>query len=509
MFARLHSMGLLGIDAYPVEVEARIYRGMPGFEVVGLPDMAVRESRERVRSAFIACGLEFPAGKIIVNLAPADVRKAGSFYDVPLMIAMLAANEQLPPPPDSAAFVGELSLDGGIRPCGGVLSMVLAAKENGCRQIFVPRGNAAEASVVEGIECFAPENIGELLAHLRGEKRLAPVSEMTFDDGASFTEYPDFADVCGQEEARRALEAAAAGGHNVLMIGAPGAGKSMLAKRFPSILPDMTFEESVETTRIHSAAGMLPANTRLIRERPFRAPHHGASAAALAGGGHIPGAGEISLAHNGVLFLDELPEFDGQAMEILRQPMEDGAVTISRAAGRVTYPCSFQLIAAMNPCKCGYFGHPTRKCTCPAGAPERYLAKISGPLLDRIDIQVELVPLAFEQLAQGGQNESSAAIRERVLRAREIQRERYKGTGITCNARATVQVLNEVCVLEPQARELIKTSFERIGMTGRTYDRLLKVARTLADMEGRETISRGNMMEALRYRSLDRKYWRS
>lgn len=507
MFSRLMSMGLMGMEVYEVEVEAFISRGMPAFDVVGLPDTAVKESRDRVRAAMRTCGYDFPVARITVNLAPADVRKEGALYDVPLMLAILASSEQLPTPPQDAVFIGELSLDGRIRRVNGVLPMTLRAKELGMRSVFVPAENIAEASVVEGIDCYPAESIAQITAHLTGAEKLEPAAASEVSMSADMSGLLDYSDVCGQDRAKRALGIAAAGGHNVLLVGPPGSGKSMLAKRFPSILPDMTFDESIETTKIHSVAGVLPAGVQLITSRPFRSPHHNASPASLSGGGHIPQPGEVSLAHNGVLFLDELPEFSTAAMETLRQPIEDGTVTISRATGRYTFPSRFQLIAAMNPCRCGFFGHPTRQCTCPPGSAARYLGKISGPLLDRLDLHVEVPPIDYQQLAGRPKAESSAEIRGRVCAARQLQQERYAGTDVRCNAQITPAMQREFCVMTDAASALLQTAFDRLGLSARAYDRILKIARTIADLDAAEVISPAHIAEAIQYRSLDRKYW--
>ena len=506
MFAKVKSLGVFGMDSYSVIVEADVTRGLPRFDIVGLPDAAVKESRERVRASIKNCGYEFPVSHITVNIAPADIKKEGAVYDLPILIALLKATEQIKVPITDYAFLGELSLDGEIRKCTGVLPMVLKAREDGIGAVFVPSGNRAEASVVSGIDVFPAAHIKEVLAHLNGEKMIEPcyaeISELITDG-----ELMDFADVKGQTFAKRALEIAAAGGHNCIMIGPPGTGKSMLAKRIPSILPEMTFEEQLETTKIYSIAGELPDNVQLITRRPFRHPHHTVSAQGLAGGGQVPRPGEISLAHNGVMFMDEFPEFDRRSKESLRQPIEDGTITIVRSGGTVTYPSNIMLVAAMNPCPCGYYGHPTRECTCTEAAKKRYRDKISGPILDRIDIHIEVEPVDYDELASKAKEEPSAEIRKRVNRAREIQRKRFEGTGITCNANMTPKMTKEYCVLSDEASALLKASFEKLGLSARAYDKLLRISRSIADLEGSENIETAHISQAIQYRSLDRKFW--
>ena len=510
MFSKIKSVGLLGLESYMLDVELNITGGKFSIEIVGLPDTAVSEAKERIMAAISNSGYEMHmTSHHTFNLAPADVKKEGSVYDLPMAVAVLSATKQIRGDYKESVFIGELSLSGTVKSIKGVLPMVIASKEHGVKDIYVPFDNCEEAAVIDGINVYGVKSLKELVEHINDVNKLKPVEVKPFKHYELPDYLPDFKDVKGQFEVKRALEVAAAGGHNVMMIGPPGSGKSMLAKRIPTILPDITVDEALETTKIYSLSGNLSKENPIINYRPFRAPHHSVSPAGLSGGGTIPKPGELSLAHNGVLFLDELPEFTRNTMEVLRQPIENGTITISRAACALTYPCSVMLICAMNPCPCGYFGHPTRKCSCPKNAPARYLSKVSGPLLDRLDIHIEVPPVDFNQLSDREESESSASIRERVNKARKIQLERFKGTNVTCNAKMTSSLTRKYCVLSETASKTLELSFEKLGLSARAYDKILKVARTIADLDRAENIENKHILEAIQYRSLDRKFWKA
>ena len=501
MICSIRTLGVNGIKGSGILAECYISNGLPGFDIVGLPDTAVKEARERVRAAAKSSGLAFPISRITVNLAPASMKKAGSHYDLPILLSILAASGSVRRPRSDSAFLGEVSLDGQLRPVSGVLPMALAAKREGIKALFVPEENAAEATLARGPVVYGIRSVKQLVEGLNGETMLtpAPLWEPEPQDEA----FLDFKDVMGQENVKRALEVAAAGSHNVLMIGPPGSGKSMLSKRLPSILPDMTWEESLEVSQIYSVMGHLTSKEPLITRRPFRSPHHTISNAGLAGGGSNPRPGEISMAHQGVLFLDELPEFKKDTLDLMRQPLEDGQVTISRVSGAVTYPAEFMLVCAMNPCKCGWYGDPSGRCRCTETAVDNYRGKISGPLLDRIDIVVEVPAVHFEELRARAEAEPSCEVKKRVNEARNRQHERFGKNSSMCNARMGPDEMRKYCDLDEACTELMKQAFEAMGLTARSYDRILKVARTVADLDGCENIEPQHIAEAIQYRAVN------
>lgn len=510
MLVKVYAAAIQGINAIQVTIEVNAFRGIRFF-LVGLPDNAVKESHERIRSAFEYNGIKFPGKQIVVNMAPADIRKEGSAYDLPIAIGILAADGVISSDKlDKYIIMGELGLDGGVMPVKGVLPIALKAAECGYEGVILPTANVAEAAVVDGIKVYGADNLMQVIRFLNGEEEMKSYSiDVKKDFFSRQTDFEfDFSEVRGQESVKRAFEVAAAGGHNLIMIGPPGSGKSMMAKRLPSILPPLTLQESLETTKIHSVNGCLPEGTSVITQRPFRSPHHTISAVALVGGGANPKPGEISLAHNGVLFLDELPEFSRSVLEVMRQPLEDRKISVARANYKVDYPAGVMFIASMNPCPCGYYNHPTKPCVCNTGQVQRYLNRISGPLLDRIDLQIEIVPVPFEKMSESTKGESSAVIRERVIAARKIQEKRFfEEQGVYCNAQMTPKLINRYVDVDESCRTMLRNAMERFNLSARAYDRILKVARTIADLDASEKVESLHIAEAIGYRNLDRENW--